>query len=144
RGRRFLREFRPDVVHGHGFHGNIVARLMRLVGASRAPISTIHNVYEGGWARMFAYRATDRLRARTTAVSGAAAERFVRLKAVPARKIMVVANGIDASEFAPDEHRRAVVRREMKIEGEFVWLAAGRIVPAKDYPNMLSAFALVK
>src|SRR5277367_6999062 len=32
----------------------------------------------------------------------------------------------------------------MKVESEFVWLAAGRIVPAKDYPNLLSAFALVK
>ncbi len=144
RGLEFLRNFRPDVVHSHGFHGNMVARLMRLVGAARAPISTIHNVYEGGWARMLAYRATDRLCVLTTAVSGAAAARFVRLKAVPAEKCVVVANGIDVSEFTPGEERRAQVRREMKVEGEFVWLAAGRIVPAKDYPNLLSAFALAK
>ncbi len=26
-------------------------------------------------------------------------------------------------------------------EAEFVWLAVGRIAPAKDYPNLLSAFA---
>lgn len=144
RGLEFLRNYRPDVVHSHGFHGNMVARLMRLSGAGPAPVSTIHNVYEGGWARMLAYRATDRLCALTTAVSGAAAERFVRLKTVPARKIVVVSNGIDVSEFAPDAERRAQVRREMKVEGEFVWLAAGRIVPAKDYPNLLKAFALVK
>src|SRR5580658_2181949 len=95
RGRQFLREFRPDVVHSHGFHGNMMARLMRLPGAAPAPIATIHNVYEGGWARMLAYRATDSLSALTTAVSGAAAERFVRLKAVPAEKCVLVANGID-------------------------------------------------
>jgi glycosyltransferase involved in cell wall biosynthesis len=28
-------------------------------------------------------------------------------------------------------------------EGEFVWLAAGRFVAAKDYPNLLRAFALL-
>ena len=28
----------------------------------------------------------------------------------------------------------------MGVEKEFVWLAAGRIVPAKDYPNLLRAF----
>jgi glycosyltransferase involved in cell wall biosynthesis len=32
----------------------------------------------------------------------------------------------------------------MRVAGEFVWLAAGRIVPAKDYPNLLRAFAKVR
>ena len=27
---------------------------------------------------------------------------------------------------------------------EFIWITAGRIVPAKDYPNLLRAFALVR
>jgi glycosyltransferase involved in cell wall biosynthesis len=143
RGRRFLCEFRPDIVHSHGFHGNIAARLFRFYAAAPAPISTIHNVYEGGWARMMAYRLTDRLSKLTTAVSQAAAERFVRLKAVPAKKCMVLGNGIDTGEFSPLCERRSRVRAELGVRDEFVWLAAGRIVRAKDYPNLLRAFAQV-
>lgn len=144
RGRRFLRKFRPDIVHSHGFHGNIVARIFRLLGAGPAPISTIHNVYEGGRLRMIAYRLTDPLSRLTTAVSAAVRERFVRLKAVPARKCVVLANGIDIAEFAPGPVRRERLRIEMNLHGEFIWLAAGRLVPAKDYPNLLRAFAILR
>jgi glycosyltransferase involved in cell wall biosynthesis len=143
RGRRFLRGFLPDIVHSHGFHGNMAARVFRLLGVSPKPISTIHNVYEGGWLRMLAYRCSDSLSYLTTAVSAAAAERFVRLKAVPAQKCVVLPNGIDLAEFTPDGARRERVRAEMSCRDEFVWLTAGRIVPAKDYPNLLRAFAEV-
>jgi glycosyltransferase involved in cell wall biosynthesis len=56
---------------------------------------------------------------------------------------MVVGNGIDADEFAPRPNRRAIKRTEMVARGEFIWLAAGRIAPAKDIPNLLRAFALL-
>ena len=147
--RRFLRAFRPDLLHSHSFHPNIVARLLKVLVPSAAVLSTVHNVYEGGWQRMLAYRLTDGLSRRTTAVSQAAADRFVRLKAVPRRKCAVLTNGIDTEEFAPDAERRARVRAEMGASqtgsrGEFIWLTAGRIVPAKDIPNLLRAFAVVR
>lgn len=142
-GGRFLRAFQPDIVHSHGFHGNMMARLFRLMGAAPTPIATIHNVYEGGWMRMMAYRLTDRLSTLTTAVSQTAADRFIRLRAIPVGKCIVVANGIDTDAFATDAKRRNAMRREMGVSSEFVWIAAGRIVPAKDYPNLMRAFAMV-
>jgi glycosyltransferase involved in cell wall biosynthesis len=144
RGRRFLLDFHAGIVHSHSFHANIAARLLKLVVPAPVILSTIHNVYEGGRARMFAYRLTDALSRQTTAVSTAAAERFVRLKAVLQEKIVVVTNGIDTAEFAPDPERRARAREEMGAGREFIWLAAGRIAPAKDYPNLLRAFAQVR
>ncbi|MGC9224044.1 MAG: glycosyltransferase [Terracidiphilus sp.] len=141
RARRFLRTFRPDVVHSHSFHANLLARLLRIGLPRLAVISTVHNVYEGGWLRMTAYRLTDRLSERTIAVSKAAAERFVGLKAIPRRKCLVRANGIDTVEFAPDAARRAEVRAAMQAGSGFVWLSAGRVTPAKDFPNLLRAFA---
>jgi glycosyltransferase involved in cell wall biosynthesis len=144
RGHKFLREFRPDIVHSHSFHANFVARLLRFSFPHVIVVSTVHNVYEGGRARMLAYRLTDFLSAQTTAVSAAAAERFVRLKAVPRRKCIVVNNGIDIEEFSPSEERRVHMRSEMNVANEFVWLAAGRVVPAKDYPNLLRAFKIVR
>jgi glycosyltransferase involved in cell wall biosynthesis len=144
KGRRFLREFRPDVVHSHTFHANLIARLLKVTAPVPAVFSTVHNVYEGSWTRMLAYRLTDGLSLRTIAVSEAAALRFMRLKAVPERRCLVISNGIDTSEFVPSAERRARVRDETGAGQEFIWLAAGRIAPAKDYPNLLRAFARVR
>jgi glycosyltransferase involved in cell wall biosynthesis len=143
RGRRFLREFRPDLLHSHSFHANLVTRLLK-GQAPRLVVSTVHNVYEGGWLRMLAYRLTDDLACRTAIVSQAAADRFVRLKAVPLEKCVVLTNGIDIAEFAPDAERRVRTREEMGAGEEFFWLTAGRIAPAKDYPNLLRAFGRVR
>jgi len=142
RARRFSREFRPNLFHSHSFHANIFARLLKVLAPMQV-VSTIHNVYEGSWHRMLAYRCTDFLSLRTTAVSSAAAERFVRLKAVPRHKCTVVPNAIDIEEFSPSAARRVQTRSTMLVTTEFVWLAAGRIVAAKDYSNLLRAFAVV-
>jgi glycosyltransferase involved in cell wall biosynthesis len=143
RGRRFLKGFKPDVVHSHSFHANFVARLLKVLVPAPAVVSTVHNIFEGGRGRMLAYQLTDCLSRQTTAVSTSAAERFVRLKAVPRRKCVVLTNGIDTAEFSSSAERRAQMRIEMGVGEEFVWLTAGRIVPAKDFPNLLRAFGLV-
>jgi len=144
RARRFLLEFRPDVVHSHSFHANIFARLLR-IGAPRAVVlSTVHNVNEGGRMRMLAYRLTDGLSRRTVVVSAAAADRFARLKAIPQRKCFVLNLGIDTDEFAPDAARRDEVRKAEGAGAKFIWLSAGRLVPAKDFPNLLGAFKHVR
>jgi glycosyltransferase involved in cell wall biosynthesis len=143
KARRFLRGFQADLIHSHVFPANIAARLLK-ISLPAAVLSTIHNVYEGGWPRMLAYRLTDGLSRHTTAVSHSAAERYVRLKAVPAHKFSVLCNGIDTKEFAPSPERRARTREQMGVQEVFIWLTAGRIVPAKDYPNLLRAFAQVR
>ena len=141
KGRRYLSEFGPELIHSHTFPANMVARVLNLLGPPTPLVSTIHNVYEGSWLRMWAYRLTDPLSRRTTAVSTAAAERFVKLKAVPRRKCSVLTNGIDTNEFVSDPVRRTDARAAMGAESRFIWLAAGRIAPAKDYPCLLRAFS---
>ncbi|MFP5204195.1 MAG: glycosyltransferase [Acidobacteriota bacterium] len=142
--RRFLRGFGPDVIHSHGFHANLVNRMLSLGKRKPATLATIHNVYEGGWLRMLAYRVTDGLSDRTTAVSEAVAHRFVGLGAVSAQRCVVIRNAVELEELVPNEERRREVRSRNGAGGEFIWLAAGRSVPAKDYPTMLGAFARVK
>ncbi len=143
RASTFLQAFKPDLLHSHNFHGNVIARLLRLKYRRAKLISTIHNVYEGGWLRMLAYRLSDPLATATVAVSTAAAERFIRLKAVSNSKCSVLANGIDLDEFVPDAQRRADTREQLGIHGEFVWLAIGRRTQAKDFPNLLQSFGQV-
>ena len=142
-GRRVLRSFRPDLVHSHTFPANMAARVLRLVSASPRTLSTIHNVYEGRWHRTLAYRITDRLAVLTTAVSSAVATRCFETGAVARGKCTVVTNGIDTALFAADAGRRDAMRAQHSAGGNFIWLAAGRITAAKDYGNVLRAFAQV-
>ena len=134
-----LRDFQPDILHSHTFHANITARAMRATGAAPIVLSTIHNVYEGGRQRMLAYRLTDRFSAHTTAVSQAVADRYSNSGAVPNCKCSVITNGIDLEEFSPSR-----IANSPHAQQGFVWLAAGRDVPAKDFDTLLSAFKRVR
>ncbi|UZQ83664.1 glycosyltransferase [Thermoanaerobacter sp. RKWS2] len=70
-------------------------------------------------------------------------ERYVQIGAVPCHKVIHIPNGIDTEIFKPDLEARTRLRKELGIEDKFVWLAVGRFEEAKDYPNMLNAFAKV-
>jgi glycosyltransferase involved in cell wall biosynthesis len=142
--RRSLNDFQPDLIHSHTYPGNMAARLLKIFSPRTALISTIHNVFEGGWIRMLAYRLSDPLSCLTTAVSSAAAERYIQMKALSRSKCRVVVNGIDLGGFVPDTERRAQTRSAMNAENNFIWLTAGRIAKAKDYPNLLRAFAIAQ
>jgi glycosyltransferase involved in cell wall biosynthesis len=139
------RSWRPDVVHSHMIHANLMARALRLLVPLPALISTIHNIYEGGLAWMAAYRLTNRLVDQMTIVSQAAADRFVTESIIPKELLRVLPNGLDITPFqnVPAGARESL-RRSMGLDGEFVWLAVGRFEVAKDYPNMLRAFAKVR
>jgi glycosyltransferase involved in cell wall biosynthesis len=143
RGISALRSFHPDLIHSNNFHGNMAARALRLFLPRTRLVSTIHNVYEGSAMRMLSLRLTDPLSDHTVAVSRAAADQAVLVRPVPLRKCSVIANGIDCAEFAPIAERRARIRAKAGVSIEFIWLAVGRLVPAKDYPSLLRAFAVV-
>ena len=67
--RQFVLRWRPDVVHSHMVHANLMARLLTRVCTVPATICTAHNYFEGGALRMLAYRLTDRWADLTTQVS---------------------------------------------------------------------------
>lgn len=141
--RRIVQQFRPDIVHSHLVHANILARVTRLFISMPALICTAHNVNEGGKAREWLYRVTDPLCELTTNVSEEAVRQYVARKVVPAHKIRFVPNGITLDSFGQAQASESL-NKELDIKpGQFVWLAVGRLVPEKDYPNMLNAFKTV-
>jgi glycosyltransferase involved in cell wall biosynthesis len=142
---RLVRAWRPDVLHSHMVHANLMARALRLITPVPVMVSTIHNIYEGGRLRMAAYRLTNALVDHVTIVSQAAADRFVRERIVPESLLTVIPNGVDTEQFRriPREVGHSL-RHSLGLEGEFVWLAVGRFEIAKDYPNMLHGFARVR
>jgi glycosyltransferase involved in cell wall biosynthesis len=139
---RIIRKGRPDIVHSHMVHANLLARIVRPLAPFPVLICSARNIDEGGRLREFLYRLTDPLCDLTTQVSQAGLERYVRVGAVPRHKIRYIPNGVDTERFKPNPEGRLKVRRELGVNG-FVWLAVGRFDPQKDYPNMLQAFARV-
>jgi glycosyltransferase involved in cell wall biosynthesis len=142
---RLVRAWRPDVLHSHMVHANLMARVLRLITPVPVMVSTIHNIYEGGRLRMAAYRLTNALVDHVTIVSQAAADRFVREGIVPKSLLTVIPNGVDTEQFrrVPREVGNSL-RQSLGLEQEFVWLAVGRFEIAKDYPNMLRGFSRVR
>ncbi len=141
---RRIRRWRPDVVHSHMVHANLLARLTRLIAPMPLLICTAHSILEGGRRRELAYRLTDPLCELTTHVSQAGAGRAVQVGAIPPGKVRVVPNGVDTTRFRPDPTARARLRRELELGEHFVWLAVGRFERPKDYPTMLKAFAMAQ
>lgn len=151
--RRFLkevRERRPDVVHSHMTHASLLTRMARPLCRMPVLICTLHghkmySVKAGGAANRgleLAHRLTDALADVTTAVSEAAGERYARIKAVSAKRLRVIPNGVPEEDFAPSQVTRLHERRNLSLRDEFAWLAVGRLEKVKDYETMLRAFAV--
>jgi glycosyltransferase involved in cell wall biosynthesis len=139
-----VRRLRPQIVHCHMFHANVLGRVLRLVMPFPAVISTIHSIAESprGSERIRfrdrVYRITDDLADCTVAVSHAAAERHRLAGAV--RTVQVIPNGVDTSRYRPDPEARARIRSELGLGDRFVWIAVGRLMWKKNYPALLAAF----
>ena len=138
---RILRAWRPDVLHSHMVHANLLARTVRPLAPVGALVSTIHSINDGGRLRMAGYRLTNGLVDRVTIISRLAADRYVRIGAVPARLLQVVPNAVDTDRFRPLPESRGAIRKELGLGDEFVWLAVGRFQKAKDHATMVAAFA---
>jgi len=142
---KIIRKFRPDVVHSHMVHANIIMRLVRITAPIDKLICTAHSNNEGGTLRMLAYRATHHLASVTTNVSNMAAQTFESLRAVPSKGMRTIYNGIDLNKFEYNSSARSDVNSELTIDESYkLVLAVGRFNEAKDYPNLLKAISLLK
>ena len=135
---RLIKSFRPDVVHAHMVHANIFARLNRAICPVPKVICTAHSSNEGGKARMLAYRLTNRLSDINTNVSQEATQVMINKGAFTKSNVVTVYNGINLNKFKKDPKS---IRRE---QNTLNLIAVGRFTDAKDYPNLINAFAILK
>lgn len=137
----WLRREQPDVVHAHLHHAAFLARWSRLSAPVRVLVDTLHSSSTGTLGRHIGYRISNWLPNRVSAVSHAVAEAYLIAGMVTSPKAVELPNGIDTSEWKPDAQVRTRVRCELSLESEFLWFAAGRLDPVKDYPTLLQALA---
>lgn len=140
--RKIIKKFKPDILHSHMIHANIFSRLLRLTTKIPLLINTAHNKNEGGFIRMMAYRYTDFLTDISTNVSQEAVDEFILKRATKKGRMIAVHNGIDHDKFVYNDVWREEKRAELCLQpSDKLLLAVGRLVEAKDYPNLLRAFA---
>lgn len=140
---RLIKRTMPDVVHSHMYHANMLSRAARIFVRTPRLICTSHSNNEGGKLRMLSYRLTNWLADTFTNVSDDAVKAFEEKGAVTKNKMRSVANGIDTDFFQFSLEARQQLRAELALERKTVFIAIGRFHEAKDYPNLLSAFAEV-
>lgn len=145
---KLIKELNPDIIHTHMFHANIIIRLTRLFNRKPVIICTIHNIDEKGrhksaHFRELLYRLTDSLCDLTSHVSQEGKDKYIRIKAVPENKIDYIPNGIDLSFSMVESGQLALLKTELKISEEFVFLAVGSLTKQKDYHNLLKAYVIV-
>jgi glycosyltransferase involved in cell wall biosynthesis len=138
---RWIRRERPDILHAHLPHATWMARGVRLLSPVRAVLDTVHSSATGSRGRRMGYRLTGWLSEAVTAVSTAVAYAYGKAGLVRADRLTVLPNGIDDQDWRPDAAVRAEVRKTLGLANNFLWCAAGRLEPVKDYPTMLKAFA---
>jgi glycosyltransferase involved in cell wall biosynthesis len=136
---RWLKRESPDVLHAHLPHAVWLSRWSRLATPVRVVVDTLHSSATGTIGRHLGYRLSDWLADDVTAVSRAVAD--AHLSVGLASQITVIPNGVDVEQWRPDPEVPAAVRRELKLNHEFLWFAAGRLDPVKDYPTLLTAIA---
>lgn len=142
---QIIKSYRPDVVHSHMVHANIITRLVKLSIPIKKLISTAHNSNEGGTFRMMCYRATHHLSDITTNVSNEATLAFEHKRAVPRKSMVTIYNGIDLNKFYFRSKARANLLAELDLKNnDKLLLSVGRLNEQKDYPNLFQAIHRLK
>jgi glycosyltransferase involved in cell wall biosynthesis len=143
-----IRRGQYDVVHTHLYRACVYGRIAARLAGVRAVVATEHSLgdayIEGRRLSVGVralYLATERLGATTVAVSATVADRLQRW-GVPAPRIEVVPNGIDATAFRYSPETRRVVRTQLGLpEGAFTVGGVGRLVRGKRFDELVRAVA---
>jgi glycosyltransferase involved in cell wall biosynthesis len=138
---RWLSRERPDVLHAHLPHAAWLCRWSRVAAPVRVVIDTLHSSSTGKSGRRIGYAYSRRLPDHVTAVSQATAASHLAAGMVREDQLSILGNGIDVAAWEPNAQVRSAMRQLLGFRDEFLWIAAGRLEPVKDYPTLLRAFA---
>ena len=130
-----------DLIQAHNVGAGLYSGLAGLI--TRRPVVTIRHGLSFGMTSPWLRRVAGRLSTRTVCVGRAVMETARKIDFLPASKLQVIYNGVDAQNFRPDPETRGMARREFGIPPEApLAVAVGRLDPIKDYPGLLKAAAM--
>lgn len=142
-----VHQFRPDVIQGWMYHGNVMASLASKFSDSHPPVlwniqQSVRRVSDYGWLtglviRFGAFISRDP--AKIIYVSHTGAGQHASLGYLGEKKI-VIPNGIDCETFHPDDEARRQARAELGMGEDNVLVGlVARYHPMKDHAGFLAA-----
>jgi glycosyltransferase involved in cell wall biosynthesis len=148
---RTIRRFRPAVVQGWMYHGDLLAWLGLVLAGRRRHSRLIWSIRcsdmdldRYGTALRAVVRICALLSSRPDLVTAnsAAGMRVHAALGYRPRRTEIIPNGIDVARFKPDAEHRLAVRRELGIAEQAVVVAhVARVDPMKDHDGFLAAMA---
>lgn len=144
---RLLKRLSPVILQTQLFAADIIGRVIGRLLKIPVTVSSIRNIYYGGYNRDLLIKWTDPLAAKTTVVSSSAAQRLIQKEVIPPSKLIVIHNGLDPGRFTAGLGREEKdnLRSALGLPGAgFLWLAVGSLTPQKGYPDLLRACEILK
>ena len=135
-----IKRVRPDILVGFMFHGIMTARIVGRLTGVPAIVSSIRSERDGPF-REKAIRATDRFTDAVTIMSNHLASQLADRRIASRSHTFVIPNAVEVERFDTDICRSRTRKHLGVTDNRFLWLAAGRLTPAKDYPNLIRAFS---
>jgi glycosyltransferase involved in cell wall biosynthesis len=142
---RLVRRLRPALLQGVMFHGDLAARLLRLMGGTTRVVTAIHTTSIGSRAYEQIMHWSDRYTDAVTAVSQVVASAQVQAGSIQADKVTVIHNGIDLKRVVrPSRAELDAQRARLNLcSGDRVLLCVARLEPVKEHALLLRAFKAV-
>src|SRR5215467_246384 len=146
---RWIREWKPDVIHTWMYHANLVGALAaQLAGSVPVVWGIHHSVLDPRVDKrrtMLVNRACAFLSRRLPARIAFCSEASLRLHkelGYDSSKLEVISNGFDLEQVKPDAAAPSALRRELGISNNTLLIGmAARFHPHKDHRNFLQAAA---
>ena len=146
---RIYMDFRPQVIQGWLYHGNLVASIFRLAKKKPRVLWALHHsdLVRGvdPWHTHASSKLCAMLSPSTPDAIICVANSTKRAhfeSGYNSEKMVVISNGYDVEHFRPDSHARNSLRSALGIgKNLFVFGTVARYAPQKDIPNALNAIS---
>jgi glycosyltransferase involved in cell wall biosynthesis len=145
---RLLRAFKPHLLQGWMYHGNLAAQTAAVTLAEKTPVvwnirGSHHLLSEEKFmtaATIWIGARLSPLPSRIIANSALSAELHQRRLAFSKRRWAIIPNGFELEKFTPSENARSDVRSELGLPPNTLLIGLiGRYHPVKDHANFLRA-----
>ncbi len=145
---RLIEHKAVDIVHSHMFQASRLASPLAWLVGVPVIIETPHirEHWRRGWIKgnYWIDRFVGRFVTKYIAVSNANRDYLVNVKRLPAKKVVVVRNGIPVERFDPDHKAPAEMGRSLGItENAPIVAVVARLEPQKGHRILLDAWRLV-
>jgi glycosyltransferase involved in cell wall biosynthesis len=148
---KIVRNFKPDIVHGWMYHGNIISMLSSLLCIKKPKIfwgifHCIEDLSERKWALKIVVKLGAMLSSQADGITNNSLKSITQHEKIgfAANLTTFVPNGVDTDLFHPDIEAYKSVRNELGVSNKTYLVGLiGRNDPLKDHSNFLNAALIV-